>query len=45
MSFYQVNVAGLNSRGDLEDSSVDLWNDVMNTNARGPFFLIQAVSR
>jgi len=41
----QVNAAGQNTRGDLETSSVELWDTVINTNARGPFFLMQAVSR
>lgn len=38
-----VNAAGRNSRGDLLTSSVELWDQVMDVNARGPFFLIQAV--
>lgn len=40
----QVNAAGRNSRGDLKGSTVELWDEVMNVNARGPFFLIQAVA-
>lgn len=39
-----VNAAGRNSRGDLKGSTVELWDEVMNVNARGPFFLIQAVA-
>lgn len=40
-----VNAAALTSRGSLLDTSLDLWDEHMNTNARGPFLLMQRMVR
>ena len=40
-----VNSAGLADRGTLLDSSLELWDRQFNTNARGPFLLMQGVVR
>ncbi len=40
-----VNAAGLTDRGSLLDGSVELWNRLMNVNARAPFILMQDVAR
>lgn len=40
-----VNAAALTSRGTLLDTSLDLWDEHMNTNARGPFLLMQRMVR
>lgn len=37
-----VNAAALGARGTLLDTSVELWDQMFNTNVRGPFFLMQA---
>ena len=36
-----VNSAALTSRGSLVDTSVELWMDHLNTNARGPFLTMR----
>jgi NAD(P)-dependent dehydrogenase (short-subunit alcohol dehydrogenase family) len=40
-----VNSAGIADRGTLLDTSLELWDRHFNTNARGPFLLMQAVVR
>lgn len=40
-----VNAAGLTNRGALEDASVELWDLLMNVNARAPFILMQEAVR
>jgi NAD(P)-dependent dehydrogenase (short-subunit alcohol dehydrogenase family) len=40
-----VNAAGLTNRSGLEEASVELWDLMMNVNARAPFILIQEVVR
>ena len=40
-----VNSAGLADRGTLLDTSLQLWERQFNTNARGPFLLMQGVVR
>ena len=39
-----VNVAGRGNRGRLSDTSVDLWNEMMNLHVRAPFLLMQEAS-
>ncbi len=36
-----VNAAATTERGTIWDTSVELWDRIMNINARAPFFLIQ----
>jgi NAD(P)-dependent dehydrogenase (short-subunit alcohol dehydrogenase family) len=38
-----VNAAGLTNRGTIEDTTVELWDLLLNVNARAPFILIQDV--
>jgi len=38
-----VNSAAITDRGTLLDTTVDMWEQHMNTNARGPFLLMQAL--
>lgn len=40
-----VNAAALGARGTLLDTSVALWDQMFNTNVRGPFFLMQGFVR
>jgi NAD(P)-dependent dehydrogenase (short-subunit alcohol dehydrogenase family) len=40
-----VNAAALPDRGTLLDTSLELWDRHFNTNARGPFLLMQGVVR
>ena len=40
-----VNSAGIADRGTLLDTSLELWDRQFNTNARGPFLLMQGVVR
>ncbi len=40
-----VNAAGITTRGTIEDTSVELWDEHIAINARGPFLLIQAFVR
>lgn len=40
-----VNAAGLTNRGTIEDTTVQLWDLLLNVNARAPFILIQEVVR
>lgn len=40
-----VNAAAIPDRGTLLDTSLDLWNAHIDTNARGPFLLMQAMVR
>jgi NAD(P)-dependent dehydrogenase (short-subunit alcohol dehydrogenase family) len=40
-----VNAAAATSRGSLTDTTLDLWDEHMNTNVRGPFLLMQAMVR
>jgi NAD(P)-dependent dehydrogenase (short-subunit alcohol dehydrogenase family) len=39
------NSAGIGDRGTLLDTSLELWDRQLNTNARGPFLLMQGVVR
>jgi NAD(P)-dependent dehydrogenase (short-subunit alcohol dehydrogenase family) len=36
-----VNSAGVVHRGNIENTSVDLWNEILETNLRAPFILCQ----
>jgi len=36
-----VNAAGLSLRGSIVDTSVELWDTLMNVNVRAPFLLMQ----
>lgn len=38
-----VNVAALTDRGSILDTTVELWDKLMDVNVRAPFFLIQGV--
>jgi len=38
-----VNAAGITDRGNLEDTTVELWDRLFNTNVRAPFMLTQEV--
>lgn len=40
-----VNAAGLTNRGTLEDTTVELWDMLLNVNARAPFILMQETVR
>ncbi|MCP4880150.1 MAG: SDR family oxidoreductase [Gammaproteobacteria bacterium] len=40
-----VNVAGLSARGSILDTSVELYDQIMNINVRAPFFIMQEASR
>jgi NAD(P)-dependent dehydrogenase (short-subunit alcohol dehydrogenase family) len=40
-----VNAAGLTDRGTLDDTTVELWDLLMNVNARAPFILTQEAAR
>ena len=40
-----VNVAGRGNRGRLEDTTLDLWDQMMNLHVRAPFLLIQEASK
>lgn len=40
-----VNSAAATSRGTLTDTTLALWDEHMNTNARGPFLAMQALTR
>jgi NAD(P)-dependent dehydrogenase (short-subunit alcohol dehydrogenase family) len=40
-----VNAAASTSRGSLLDTSLDIWDEHMNTNVRGPFLLMQGMVR
>jgi NAD(P)-dependent dehydrogenase (short-subunit alcohol dehydrogenase family) len=40
-----VNAAGLTNRGTIEDTTVELWDLLMNVNARAPFILMQETVR
>ena len=40
-----VNAAAITTRGTILDTSIDLWDDHMNTNLRGPFILIQSIAK
>ena len=40
-----VNSAATTDRGGLLDTTLDMWEAQMNTNARGPFLLMQALVR
>jgi NAD(P)-dependent dehydrogenase (short-subunit alcohol dehydrogenase family) len=40
-----VNAAGLTNRGTIEETTVELWNLLLNVNARAPFILMQEVVR
>lgn len=40
-----VNNAGISTRGDLEDTTVDLWDDLFSTNVRGAFICMQQAVR
>jgi NAD(P)-dependent dehydrogenase (short-subunit alcohol dehydrogenase family) len=36
-----INAAGLSLRGSIVDTSVELWDTLMNVNVRAPFLLMQ----
>lgn len=40
-----VNAAGLTDRGDLDTTTVELWDRLFAVNARAPFLLTQAAAR
>ncbi len=40
-----VNAAGITTRGTIENSTVELWDEHMAINARAPFLIIQAMIR
>lgn len=40
-----VNAAALTLRGTVMDTTVELWDTVMDVNVRAPFFLIQGAAR
>jgi NAD(P)-dependent dehydrogenase (short-subunit alcohol dehydrogenase family) len=40
-----VNAAGLSSRGTLDDTSVELWDQLFAVNVRAPFVLMQEAAR
>merc|ERR1712025_1422917 len=40
-----VNAAGTTERGNMMDTTVDMFNKQFDTNARAPFLLAQAVAR
>ena len=40
-----VNAAGITTRGTIEGTSVELWDEHIAINARAPFLLMQAVIR
>ncbi|CAM9110797.1 unnamed protein product, partial [Hapterophycus canaliculatus] len=40
-----VNCAAWTARATLDSTTVDVWDRMMNTNVRGPFLLVQAVSK
>ncbi|MDX9881104.1 MAG: SDR family oxidoreductase [Prolixibacteraceae bacterium] len=40
-----VNAAGITTRGTIEESSVELWDEHIAINARAPFLLMQALIR
>jgi NAD(P)-dependent dehydrogenase (short-subunit alcohol dehydrogenase family) len=40
-----VNSAGLSSRGTLDDTSVELWDQLFAVNVRAPFVLMQEATR
>lgn len=40
-----ANAAALGARGTLLDTSVELWDQMFDTNARAPFFLMQGFVR
>lgn len=40
-----VNAAALGARGTLTDTPVELWDQMLDTNARAPFFLMQGFVR
>jgi len=40
-----VNSASVFGKGNLEESTPELWDEQMDTNARAPFFLARAASR
>lgn len=40
-----VNAAGITTRGTLDDTSVELWDQIFAVNARAPFILMQEAVR
>lgn len=40
-----ANAAGLSDRGSILDSTPELWDKLMNVNARGPFFALQRLAQ
>lgn len=40
-----VNAAGLTERGSVWDTSVELWDDMMDINVRAPFIMMQAAMK
>lgn len=40
-----VNSAGLSTRGDIADTSVELWDELFEINARAPFICMQQAYR
>ena len=40
-----VNAGAMTDRGSVLETTPDLWDQMMNTNARGPFFAIQRMAQ
>lgn len=40
-----MNAAGLTNRGTLDETTVELWDLLMNVNARAPLILTQEAAR
>lgn len=40
-----ANAAGLSDRGGILDATPELWDKLMNVNARGPFFALQRLAQ
>jgi NAD(P)-dependent dehydrogenase (short-subunit alcohol dehydrogenase family) len=40
-----VNAAGVTTRGTLDDTSVELWDQIFRVNSRAPFILMQEAAR
>ena len=39
------NVAGLSTRGNLDNTTVELWDTLFDVNVRAPFFLMQGAAK
>ncbi len=40
-----VNVGALTQRGTILDTTIELWDEMLDVNTRAPFFLIQGVAK